>query len=292
VDCIKSNELLVADGAMGTMLFDRGLSAGECPEAINLSQPEILEDVARAYLLAGADILHTNTFGASSLKLAEYDLDDKCREINCSAIKATRRAASDNESYVSLSCGPSGRLLKPFGDIAAEELSRSYEEQLTSVLDESVDMITIETMTDLTEASIAIGVARQVAPAIPICATMTFDKTPRGFFTIMGVTIQQAAVGLIEAGADIVGSNCGNGIACMIEIAAEFRNHTEAPLMIQANAGLPENRNGKLEYPESPDFMAEKSRELLALGVDIVGGCCGTTPKHVAAFRSILKQYD
>lgn len=288
---IKQHEVLIADGAMGTALFERGLNAGECPESINLSRPELLEDIAKAYQQAGADILHTNTFGASPLKLAEYNLQDQCHEINCSAIRAAVRAAEHN-TLVSLSCGPSGRLLKPFGDTDPDELRCSYEKQLTCILTEPVDMITVETMTDLAEATIAVETARQVAPAIPVCATMTFDNTPRGFFTIMGVTVKDAAGTLLEAGADIIGSNCGNGIENMVRIATEFRKHTDAPLMIQANAGLPESRNGRLVYPESPEFMAERCRKLPTLGVRIVGGCCGTTPEHIAAIRNVLRQSD
>jgi 5-methyltetrahydrofolate--homocysteine methyltransferase len=288
---IKRHEVLIADGAMGTMLFESGLNPGECPETVNLSRPELLEDIARAYWQAGADILHTNTFGASPLKLAEYNLHDQCHQINCAAILAARRGAADH-TIISLSCGPSGRIPKPYGDTDPEELRQSYEKQLACTLSEPVDMITVETMTDLTEATIAVSSARQVAPDTPICATMTFDKTPRGFFTIMGVTIEQAAAELLQAGADIIGSNCGNGIENMVEIAAEFRKHTEAPLLIQANAGIPENKNGRLIYPESPEFMAERCRALPGLGVNIIGGCCGTTPEHIAAIRSILKQSD
>jgi len=287
IERIKRHEVLLADGAMGTMLFERGLKSGQCPESINLSRPELLEETATLYLKAGADILHTNTFGGSPLKLAEYGLDDQCQEINCRAIRAVRVAATD-KAFVSFSCGPSGRLLKPHGDTELEELRQSYEKQLACILREPVDMITVETMTDLTEATIAIETARQISPTTPICATMTFDCTPRGFFTIMGVTIEQAAAGLLDAGADIIGSNCGNGIENLTKIAAEFSKCTDAPLMIQSNAGLPEDRDGRLFYPETPEFMAEKCRALPPVGVRIIGGCCGTTPAHIAAIRNIL----
>ncbi len=284
---INRGEVLLADGAMGTMLFERGLKSGQCPESINLSAPHLLEEIATLYLQAGADILHTNTFGGSPLKLAEYGLDDQCHQINCQAIRSVRAVVTD-KAFVSLSCGPSGRLLKPYGDTDPEEMRESYRKQLTSILTEPVDMITIETMTDLAEATIAVETARQIAPDIPICATMTFDCTPRGFFTVMGVTTEQAATGLLEAGADIIGSNCGNGIDNMTEIAAEFGKCTNAPLMIQSNAGLPEERDGHLFYPEAPEFMAEKCRKLPSAGVRIIGGCCGTTPAHIAAIRKTL----
>ena len=151
-------------------------------------------------------------------------------------------------------------------------------------------MVCIETMTDLTEAVLAIQAVRSVSPALPVCATMTFDSTPRGFFTVMGVSIGQAAEGLAGAGADIIGSNCGNGIENMVKIATEFRTHTGLPIIIQSNAGLPQMSGATLVYSETPGFMADKCRELLAIGVDIIGGCCGTTPDHIAAIRSVVDE--
>jgi 5-methyltetrahydrofolate--homocysteine methyltransferase len=149
-------------------------------------------------------------------------------------------------------------------------------------------MICVETMTDLAEATLAVKAAREVAPSLPICATMTFDVTPGGFFTIMGVTVEQAAKGLAEAGADVVGSNCGNGIDNMVKIAEEFKKHTSLPVIIQSNAGLPEIKGDKIVYAETPEYMAEACKELLTLGVSIIGGCCGTTPEHIAAIRKVV----
>jgi 5-methyltetrahydrofolate--homocysteine methyltransferase len=154
-----------------------------------------------------------------------------------------------------------------------------------------VDCIVVETMTDLLEAQLAVRAAREVAPATPVLATMTFDPTPRGYFTIMGVSVAAATAGLTAAGADAVGSNCGNGIEHMVAIAREFRRHTQGPLVIQANAGLPRIVGGQTVYDETPEFMADRARELLALGVSIIGGCCGTTPAHVAALRSMVDDH-
>jgi 5-methyltetrahydrofolate--homocysteine methyltransferase len=149
-------------------------------------------------------------------------------------------------------------------------------------------MICVETMTDLKEATLAVTAARTLAPAIPVMATMTFEVTPRGFFTVMGVSVKKAAAGLKEAGADIIGSNCGNGIEAMIGIARAFKEHSDLPVAIQANAGLPVSREGSLVYPETPAFVADKAPELLALGVQIIGGCCGTTPDHIRALRQVI----
>jgi 5-methyltetrahydrofolate--homocysteine methyltransferase len=143
-------------------------------------------------------------------------------------------------------------------------------------------------MIDINEALLAVEAARTHSSEIPIIATMTFDATPRGFFTTMGVTVEQACAELVDAGADIVGSNCGNGIEKMVEIAREFRRHSSAPIVIQSNAGLPEHRDGELVYPESPEFMAEKALQLIDLGVAVIGGCCGTGPDHIRALRAVI----
>jgi methionine synthase I (cobalamin-dependent) len=184
--------------------------------------------------------------------------------------------------------GPSGHLLKPYGDADPVDLSAGFERQIRALAEAGADLLCIETMTDLAEAVLAVRAARTVAPDLPIMATMTFEATRRGFFTIMGASIEQAVRGLSDAGADILGSNCGNGSGTMLAIAREFRALTGLPIAIQPNAGLPESREGILVYPETPEFMAEQARELLAAGVAIIGGCCGTTPAHVRAWRAVV----
>lgn len=284
---IKKGELLIADGAIGTMLMQRGLKPGECPEMINLAHPEILEEIAGLYLEAGADLIQANTFGASPLRLASYALDQKMEEINRNAVCAVRRAIKDN-AIIYASCGPSGKLLKPYGDTDPEIILRSYEQQFKILVEEGIDAICIETMIDLTEAILAVTAAKTVAPAVPVIASMTFDSTPKGFYTVMGVTIGKAAAGLEKAGADIIGSNCGNGIENMIKIAHEFKKVSSIPLIIQSNAGLPELKDNVPVYPETPEFWAEKAKELLKAGVSIIGGCCGTTPAHIKAVRGSI----
>ena len=284
---LESGEVLLADGAMGTMLFRNGLKAGECPEAWNLEKPGVLEDIARQYHEAGSDIVQTNTFGGSPLKLAQYSLENRTEDINRAAVRAVRGVVGDN-AYLSLSCGPCGRILKPYGDADAEEVYDSFVRQITAAVAEGVDLICVETMIDLNEAVLAVRAAREVAPDLPLIATMTFDRTPRGFFTVMGVDVEAAANGLREAGADVIGSNCGNGSEGMVEIASEFRAHTDLPLIIQANAGLPEVTAEGPVWPETPEFMAGQGRRLIEIGVTIIGGCCGTTPAHIAAMRRTI----
>jgi 5-methyltetrahydrofolate--homocysteine methyltransferase len=284
---LRAGEVLIGDGAMGTMLMAHGLAPGACPEAFNLERPDVLETIARAYLDAGADIVETNTFGGSPLKLAQYGLADETTAINRAAVAAVRRATGGT-ALVAGSCGPTGCTLKPYGDTDPAQVGAAFERQLAALLEAGVDLIVVETMTDLTEARLAVEAAKRLAPETPVAATMTFDATPRGFFTIMGTTVAEAAAGLAEAGAEILGSNCGNGIEAMVAIAREFRAATDRPLLIQANAGLPLMEGGRLVYPETPEFMAAQVPALVAAGVGIIGGCCGTTPEHIRAFRTCV----
>jgi 5-methyltetrahydrofolate--homocysteine methyltransferase len=281
---------IVADGAMGTMLFQRGLKPGECPERMNLERPEAVEEIAGAYLAAGAEIVQTNTFGGSPLKLAPYGLDRRTEEVNARAVACARKAITDR-AYLAASCGPSGTILEPYGDTSRDAVAESFRRQMKILIAEGVDLICIETMSDLAEAVLAVEAARSISSSIPISASMTFDATPRGFFTLMGTTIEQAARDLARAGAGILGSNCGNGIVNMAAIAGEFRERTSLPVLIRSNAGLPQMKEGGSTYPESPEFMAEKCREMLADGVKILGGCCGTTPSHIAAIRRTVDAF-
>lgn len=305
---VHNGPVVIADGAMGSFLMERGLEPGEAPESLNLSSPEALREVAELYLAAGAEVIQTNTFGGSALKLAGYGLDDLTEEINRAAVDAVRAvveeaagkggedgpgedaaATAGSRAYVSGSCGPSGRTLLPYGDAEPEEVRESFARQIGALIDAGIDVLCVETMTDLAEARLAVEAAREISSQIPIMATMTFDATPRGFYTIMGTDVSTAADGLLEAGADLVGSNCGNGIENMIGIAREFRQYTNAPLLIQPNAGMPVWAEGRVVYGETPEFMAEKAKELVAIGVQVIGGCCGTTPAHTRELRRALR---
>jgi 5-methyltetrahydrofolate--homocysteine methyltransferase len=284
---LAAGDLLVADGALGTMLFERGLEPGQPPESVTLSRRTVLEEIAQLYLDAGADIIETNTFGASPLRLALSGLGADAEAINREAVLAVSKVA-DERAYVAGSCGPSGALLKPHGDTDPTDVYNSFRTQMEFLIAAGVDCVCVETMIDLEEAKLAVLAAKDVSPATPVTATMTFDPTPRGFYTIMGVSVAAAAAGLQEVGADAVGSNCGNGIENMIAIAKEFRSSSDLPLIIQANAGLPQTKGGKIVYDEAPEFMAQRARELVAAGVSIIGGCCGTTPDHISALRAMV----
>jgi len=284
---INNGEILVADGAMGSLLFQSGLQPGECPESVNLAKPEILEDIARQYFDAGAEIIQTNTFGASPLKLAEYGLEKETEKINSIAVNCVRNVVGDH-AYVSGSCGPSGRILKPYGETDPELMYDGFERQIKALISAGVDIVCVETMTDLQEAILAIQAVKNNFPNTPVLATMTFDFTPKGFFTVMGNTIKDAVKGLQSAGADIIGSNCGNGLENMIEIARQFKEISDLPVAIQSNAGIPEIKNGELNYPESADFFMEKTPEIIDSGISIIGGCCGTTPSHIKAIKKAL----
>jgi len=284
---VRRGEVLVGDGAWGTQLMARGLKPGECPEAVNLDRSQLLVEIARLYVEAGAELITTNTFGGSPLKLALYGLAARTEEVNRRAVEAAREATA-GRAYVSASVGPCGRLLKPYGDTEPDEVAAGFARQVRALAAAGADAICVETMTDLREATLAVRAAKAEAPHLPVIATMTFDPTPRGYFTIMGVTVEQAAAGLAEAGADLVGSNCGNGIERMVEIAEVLSGTTSLPLVIQSNAGLPVNRGGEIVYPETPEYMAERARRLLDLRVAIIGGCCGTGPEHIRALHAMV----
>jgi len=284
---LATGRVLVGDGAWGTLLLARGLRQGEPPEGVNLTRPEVLEDIATQYLKAGADLITTNTFGGSPARLRQFGLDGQTEAINSAAVGAVRRVAQGH-AYTSASVGPSGHLLKPYGDADPADIGAGFERQMRALAEAGADLLCIETMTDLAEAVLAVRAARTVAPSLPVMATMTFESTRRGFFTVMGASIELAVRGLSDAGADILGSNCGNGSEAMVAIAREFRARTARPIAIQPNAGLPQPLAGVLVYPETPEFMAEQARELLAAGVAIIGGCCGTTPAHTRALREVV----
>ncbi|MGE0452097.1 MAG: homocysteine S-methyltransferase family protein [Vicinamibacteria bacterium] len=280
-------EVLVGDGALGTLLMARGLAPGSPPESFVLERPEALLEIARRYVDAGADLVTSDTFGASALNLASYGLGERAAEINRAAVSLAREAAS-GRAYVSASVGPTARLLAPLGDVTPEQVREAFEEQMRAQAEAGADLFCIETMSDLGEALLAVQAGRSVAPQVPIAASMSFDATPRGYYTIMGVSVERAACELARAGADVVGSNCGNGSERMVEIARAFHAATPLPLLIQPNAGLPQTVAGRLVHPETPEQMAARVPGLLAAGVQIVGGCCGTTPEHVRAIRAAV----
>ncbi len=287
---LKTGEILVGDGAWGTQLMARGLEPGESPEAVNRSHPEFLAEIAALYVDAGADLVTTNTFGGSSLSLDAYGLSDATEELNRLAVEAISSTVL-GRAFVSGSVGPTGKILTPYGDTEPDAMADGFRRQIGALVGAGVDVVCVETMIDLREAILAIEAARSLSADVPIIATMTFDVTPRGIFSTMGTSVEQASTDLAAAGANAVGSNCGNGIEKMIEIAREFAVHTTLPIVIQSNAGMPEIRNGELVWPETPESMAARVGELIDLGVKVIGGCCGTGPDHTRAIRAAVDSH-
>lgn len=284
---LKQEKVLVSDGAIGSLLFEKGLNPGDCPERFNLEHPEVLAEIAQAYLQAGADIIQTNTFGASPLKLSDYNLDDKTKDINQKAVEIVKQVVN-SKTFISGSVGPTGKMLLPYGDIEPTVMKENYKRQIGILIESGVDLLCIETMTDLNEAVIAIQSAREISSDIPIIATMTFDVIPQGCVTIMGHGLAKVCNKLEETGANVIGSNCGNGTKNMITIAKEFIANSKLPVIIQSNAGIPTIIDDQVFYQETPEEFANFTKILIELGVSIIGGCCGTTPNHIRAIRQIV----
>jgi len=281
-------KIVVFDGAMGTMLFQAGLSGGECPEIWSDSHPDEIKKIHQLYCAAGCDVLETNSFGGSSIKLKSYGLEKRAPELNRKAARIARSAAPA-DTYVAGSMGPTGQFLQPLGDLGPEDLFNSFAEQAGALAEGGADLLCIETMMDIQEATIAVKAAKE-RTSLPVIATMTFNKTPNGYFTMMGVTPTEAARQLREAGADIVGSNCGNGPDEMIGLIPLFAAATELPLLFQSNAGMPKLVDGKAIYDMGPDEFAEWIPRFVHSGARLVGGCCGTTPEHIRKIAAALKK--
>ena len=284
LDGLGDKGILVSDGAWGTLLQTRGLEPGDCPEEWNLSHPDDVRAIAASYAEAGSDMVLTNSFGGSPIKLKAYGLENRTRELNREAGRLSRQGAKD--AIIVGSVGPTGELLAPLGTLTAEEIQAAFEEQIAGLLEGDVHGFCIETMTDLAEAVAAIKAVRALDPGVDIITTMTFDPSASGFRTMMGVDIPSAVMELSRAGADILGANCGNGIEQMVPIIEEFRAHTDKPLLVHANAGLPELVKGEVFFRQKLADMSIRVEALLTAGCQIVGGCCGTTPDHIRAIKN------
>jgi 5-methyltetrahydrofolate--homocysteine methyltransferase len=286
-DVLKTGKVLVSDGAWGTFLHKKGLKPGECPEQWCLTHFDDVVDVAGSYIEAGADMVETNSFGATSYKLEHYGLAEQASEINVAAAKASREKAGDNR-WVIASVGPTGKLLL-LEDVTEKDLYNAFKEQVVALEKGGANAVCIETMSDIEEAVIAIRAAKENTKLEVIC-TFTFEKSTRGDYrTMMGVSPTDAAKAAADAGADIIGTNCGNGAERMIDIVKEIKAAVpKAFILVHANAGLPENINGRDVFPETPEDMAKHIPALVKAGANIIGGCCGTTPDHIRAIKAAI----
>jgi methionine synthase I (cobalamin-dependent) len=273
--------LVVTDGAWGTQLQQRGLEVGACPDAWNLTEPDKVEQVARAYVEAGSQVILTNTFGANRFILARHELADRVTAINRAGVEISRRAAGQR-AKVFASLGPSGVMLL-MGDVAEADLQAAFAEQAQAMAEAGADGIVIETMSDPAEARLAVIAARQTG--LPVVACMVFDSGAQRDRTMMGTTPEQAAAVLLAAGADVIGSNCGQGIAGFVAICRRLHDATSGPVWIKANAGLPQNVEGKTVYAQTAEEFAQYVPPLVEAGAAFVGGCCGTTPEFIRAVR-------
>jgi 5-methyltetrahydrofolate--homocysteine methyltransferase len=289
---VKDGKIFVSDGAWGTFLHAKGLKVGKCPEEWNLSHRNEVLDIANSYVQAGSDIIQTNSFGGNRFKLTHYKLDSQVYDINKKAAEISREAAggnaAENNRYVIGSIGPTGKILM-MGDVTEEEVYEAFAEQAKALYDGGCDALCIETMAALDEAVIAVKAARENTPLEVIC-TFTFDKTVKNEYrTMMGVSPAEMATKIVEAGAHITGTNCGNGIAGMIPIVKEIRSINKTiPILVHANAGMPVLKDGKNVFPETPDETASYVEELIRSGANIVGGCCGTTPEHIRRIKDVV----
>ncbi len=284
---LKNNKILLSDGALGTMLQSRGLTPGECPELWNIIHKPVLKEIAELYLQAGSDIISTNSFGGSRIKLSQYGLAERTSEINRAAAEVYRDVAG-NDRHVAGSIGPTGKMLL-MGDISKEEMFDAFMEQAVALERGGADIIIVETMTDADEAALAVKAAR-TGTKCTVIITMTFSKDRNdGYHTMMGISPEDMTIRMKDAGAHVIGSNCGNGIRDMIGVARAIRSTDEnIPVIIQANAGIPDLIDGKTVFHETPAIMASYVPELISAGVNIIGGCCGTTPDHIREIARIL----
>ena len=278
---------VLGDGAMGTELFAQGLTAGDPPEMWNVDMPEVITGVHAGYIDAGSDIVLTNTFGGSAFRLKLHRLDDRVVELNARAAEVARAAADAALRPVAVagSIGPSGELLEPMGALTPESAAAAFADQARGLADGGVDLIWIETMSSLDEVEAAIAGIR-TATDLPIAATMSFDTAGR---TMMGVSGEQAALRLVELGVVALGANCGNNIAETEAAVGEIVAGADGlPVIVKANAGIPEFRGDELTYTGSPEVMGAHAQRMRDLGVSIIGGCCGTSTQHIAYMRKVL----
>jgi 5-methyltetrahydrofolate--homocysteine methyltransferase len=288
-ELVAENDTIIADGAMGTMLFANGLLFGDPPEVWNLSKPDIVRRIHRGYLDAGSQIIMTNTCGGNRMRLSLHGLESRVAELNQTAAILVRSEvdAAGGTALVAGDIGPSGAILAPTGTLDYDAAVDIFAEQAAALVAGGVDLIWIETMSDLNEIKAAIEGVRRVSPGIALITTMTFDT--RGY-TMMGVSPEQALASLTAWGADAIGGNCGNGPDELIAVVKKMQAAgPTVPLVAKSNAGMPELVDMRAVYRASPEVMADAAVEMRDSGASIVGGCCGTTPEHHARITASVR---
>lgn len=285
---IADGQVLFCDGGMGTMLQARGLQPGECPELWCISHPDRVQEVHRLYREAGSDIVECNSFGGTCYKLRHYGLDARVAQINRAAAAIARAVAGDAQ-FVLGSAGPTGEFMEPYGEETEDAFYTAYREQMVALEAGGADAVVVETMTGIEEASVAVRAARDNT-RLTVMASFTFDpRADGGYATMMGVTPEAFAEALSAAGAHVLGTNCGTGIDHMIEVVKRIRAAAPSmPIVAMPNAGMPVLEGGATVFKETPEQMAAKVPRLVAAGANIIGGCCGTRPEHIAAMRAAI----
>lgn len=283
---LAAEKVVLLDGGMGTSLMRRGLGPGQPGETWNLDRPEDVCEVHAAFVEAGSDVVQTNTFGGTTFRLDHFKLADKAHEINKTAAAIARKAAGEDR-LVAGNIGPSGLFLPPVGTADPKELKAAFAAQARSLAEGGVDYISVETMMDLKEAMLALLGAKEGAPGLPVSVCMVFEKKKRGFFTAMGDKPVDSALLLQEEGADMVGANCSMGSKEMMEIVEEVKAAVSIPVIMKPNAGLPETKDGKLVYNQTPEDFAKDIKTMIDRGARLVGGCCGTDERFIAACAQV-----
>ncbi len=287
-----SRRPLVCDGAMGTQLLARGLTSGECGMIWNVNRPADVGGIHLAYRNAGCDLITTNSFGGSLFALEPHGLASRGADLNRAAARVARSAAGDH-GWVLGDVGPFGDFLEPVGDITADDLREVFQAQIVALIEGGADAILVETMSDPAEAVVGIEAAKASAANVPVIATYAFQKTAPGEFrTMMGTSVAEAVQRATRAGAQIVGANCGTGLSLddYVKLAEQLVAAAgNAAVIVQPNAGSPRIEHGRTIYDASPEDMAATAARLLAAGVRIIGGCCGTTPAHLTAMSRAVR---
>lgn len=285
---LEDGKILISDGGWGTFLHELGLKAGECPEEWNVTHREEVLGIAKSYIEAGSDMILTNTFGGHPIRLEHYGFQDRASEFNEAGTKISREAAGDDH-FVLGSIGPSSAILM-MGDVPEEKVFDGFRIQAEAMAKAGADAICVETMSEIAEAVLAVKAAKEFTDLEVLC-TFTYQKTVQGYFrTMMGVSPEEMVAAVLDAGADIIGANCGMGFEQMIDIVKIIREiNKTTPVLIHANAGMPEVKDNKTIFPETPDIMRSRVNDLIDAGANIIGGCCGTTPDHIRAFVRELR---